>query len=362
MMRNNLLFVVGARPNFIKMAPICRALRLHSDISYEIVHTGQHYDGKMSDIFFEELRIDPPAYNLGVGSASHGQQTGSIMIALEEICLNKDFSTIVVIGDVNSTIAGALVGAKLQIPVAHVESGLRSFNRKMPEEINRIATDHISDLLFAPTQLAMKNLKNEGLSERSIFSGDVMYDMILQGIEIAEDNSQILKELNLEKKEYFLSTLHRPYNVDDADQLREILKGLSSLSKPVVLAAHPRLKKMIREFEIEVSEKINILPPLGYLDFIWLEKNAEKIITDSGGVQKEAFFVKTPCVTLRPETEWVETLECNANTLVKDRNSQSIINAVNEVKDAQFQLQPYGDGSASKIIVENILENLSANN
>ncbi|MCO6488981.1 MAG: UDP-N-acetylglucosamine 2-epimerase (non-hydrolyzing) [Phaeodactylibacter sp.] len=345
-----ILFVVGARPNFVKIAPICRALQ-ESGMPYKIAHTGQHYDRMMSDIFFEELAIPAPGFHLRAEGNTHARQTGEIMKKLEALCLAHPFAALVVIGDVNSTLAGALVGAKLHIPVAHVESGLRSFNRCMPEEINRIATDHISDLLFAPSRTALANLQREGLESKACFSGDVMYDMILKGLKMAERRSSILAELRLQPRGYYLATLHRPYNVDDGRQLSEIIEGLSRLKEKVILAAHPRLRKNLKRFGIVPGSNIQISEPLGYLDFILLEKNAIKIVTDSGGIQKEAFFVGTPCVTLRPETEWMETVAAGANILVKCRAADAIVRAVSCERVPLYSHRPYGDGRAGEIIV-----------
>ena len=352
MSSKNLLFVVGARPNFIKIAPLCIELGKRGGMPFQIVHTGQHYDQLMSDVFFEELNIPEPDFKLEVGSGSHGKQTGDMMAKLEGLCQEHAFSCIVVIGDVNSTLAAALVGAKLNIPVAHVESGLRSFNRSMPEEINRIATDHVSDVLFVPTQLAMANLRNEGLQARSHFSGDVMYDMILHGLELAHKHSSILEQFQLSPKAYYLATLHRPYNVDAPEQLKAIMSGLSSLDAPVLLSAHPRLQKNLAQFGIAVGKNVQLTQPFGYLDFVVLEKNAREVITDSGGVQKEAFFVQTPCVTLRPETEWVETIETGANLLVPDRTAEAILKAAYQETAPRYEESPYGDGNASKIIID----------
>lgn len=350
----DLLLVVGARPNFIKLAPICKVLQAKNELSFKIVHTGQHYDEKMSDIFFKELDIPAPDFNLNIGSATHGKQTGSMMIELEKLCIEHRFGAIVVIGDVNSTLAAALVGAKLNIPVAHVESGLRSYNRTMPEEINRIATDHVSDLLFAPTQKALENLIQEGLKDRSFFSGDVMYDTILYGLGRAKNQSKVFDQLNVDREDYYLATLHRPYNVDDETQLAQIFEGYASLNRKIILSAHPRLKKNLDKFGIKPAEHVEITPPLGYLDFILLQNHAIKVITDSGGVQKEAFFLKRPCVTLRSETEWVETVEAQANTLVKERTAQNIVQAVERKMTPNFEENPYGDGQASQLIVERI--------
>lgn len=358
MITRDFLFVVGARPNFIKIAPICQVLKSKPNLSFSIVHTGQHYDKKMSDVFFDELNIPAPDFNLNIGSGSHGVQTGKMMIELEKLCLENTFKAIVVIGDVNSTLAGAIVGAKLNIPVIHIESGLRSYNRAMPEEINRIATDHVSNLLFAPTQLAMDNLDAEGLGDRAFYSGDVMYDTILNGLVRAKEKSQILQELEIQPEAYYLATLHRPYNVDSKDQLSQIFAGYQQLERKIILSAHPRLRKNLDQFDIQIADNIQITPPLGYLDFILLQNHSIKVITDSGGVQKEAFFLKRPCVTLRPETEWVETVNAQANTLVKDRSAKNIVEAVLDSPAADFDQKPYGEGNASQIIIELSEQNL----
>ncbi len=350
----SILIVVGARPNFIKAAPLCKALSRYPGVLCKIVHTGQHYDRLLSDIFFEELHIPTPDFHLHVGSAPHGQQTGKMMAKLEALCLAHPFAALVVIGDVNSTLAGALVGAKLNIPVVHIEAGLRSFNRSMPEEINRIVTDHVSELLFAPTRRAMANLENEGLERRACFSGDVMYDMILEGLRVAQRRPSVLRRLHLNPKGYYLATLHRPYNVDDPGQLKEIMSGLSQVDGKVALSAHPHLRKNLLRFGVPMGKNIELLEPFGYIDFIMLEKNARKVITDSGGVQKESFFIQTPCVTLRPETEWEETVEAGANILVRRRTAEEIIGAVQAKGAPRYDQQPYGDGHASEIIIGTI--------
>lgn len=351
-----ILFVVGARPNFIKLAPLCQAVVHEEGLDFSIVHTGQHYDDRMSAIFFKDLDIPVPEYHLKIGSDTHARQTARMMIALEDLCLNITFCAIVVIGDVNSTLAGALVGAKLNIPTVHVEAGLRSYNRSMPEEINRIATDHISDLLFAPTQTALKNLANEGLGNRSWFSGDVMYDMALIGLR--KTKPEVLEKLKILPYEFYLSTLHRPYNVDVPQQLKEIINALSTLDKKVILAAHPRLRQKLHSFNIIPGKNIQLTPPLGYLEFITLEKNAAKVITDSGGVQKEAFFLETPCVTLRPETEWTETTINGANVLVKERSTKAIRQEVLKQNNPEFSQKPYGDGHASEKIIDIIKQQI----
>lgn len=355
-----LLFVIGARPNFVKMAPICRVMRDYPEINYSIVHTGQHYDRLMSDVFFSELEIPEPDYHLNIGSGPHGEQTGKMMGAIERICLQGSFAGIIVIGDVNSTLAGALAAAKLNLPVAHVEAGLRSYNRQMPEEVNRIVADHVSDLLFAPSRRAMDNLRREGLEDRAIFSGDVMYDMALAGLERAERRPSVLARWSLLPREYYLTTLHRPYNVDNPETLREIMAGLSALEDKVLLPAHPRLRKNLGAFNVRYGPNIFLAPPLGYLDFIRAVRNARCIFTDSGGVQKEAFFLQTPCITLRPETEWVETVESGANLLVVERTRSTILAAAAYDFSPRFDDRPYGDGHASEVIVRTLLTEMLA--
>ena len=347
------LFIVGARPNFIKLAPLCAAAKNNSHLQIKIVHTGQHYDELMSDIFFKDLEIPAPDFFLNVGSDTHARQTARMMLALENLCEQHCFAALIVIGDVNSTLAGALVGAKLNIPVVHIEAGLRSYNREMPEEINRIATDHISDLLFAPTNAAMENLKSEGLGKRSFFSGDVMYDMALKGLELSKKNIN-----GSQQADYYLSTLHRPYNVDHPKQLDQIIRALSCLDKKVILAAHPRLQKNLKKYRIKTGKNIELTKPVGYLEFLTLEKNAVKIITDSGGVQKEAYYVKTPCITLRPETEWVETIRTGANLLVPERKKTDIIEAVSQNTEPDYSAKPYGDGHASEKILQQITQQI----
>ncbi len=350
----DLLFVVGARPNFVKIAPLCMALRARPHLPFKIVHTGQHYDRAMSDVFFEELQIPEPDFHLNIGSGGHGKQTGAMMEKLEALCTEHSFSAIVVIGDVNSTLAGALVGAKLHIPVVHVEAGLRSFNRAMPEEINRIVADHVSDLLCAPSRTAMQNLENEGLEARAFFSGDVMYDMALLGLEMAKTRSNVMETLKLETRNFFLVTLHRPYNVDDPECLAQIIRGLGRLEKPVLLPAHPRLRKNLAHFGIAVNGNIRLTEPFGYLDFIMLQKQAAKVLTDSGGVQKECFFLQTPCLTLRPETEWTETVEAGANVLVAERSAEAIAEAAARALSPDYSSTPYGLGNAGGLIIDRI--------
>jgi UDP-GlcNAc3NAcA epimerase len=314
--------VVGARPQFVKAAPVSKTLRRdHTEV---LVHTGQHYDRALSDLFFEEMAIPRPDHELGVGSGSHGRQTGQMLIGIEEVLLAERPDWVLVYGDTNSTLAGALAAVKLGIPVAHVEAGLRSFNRAMPEEHNRILTDHCADLLFCPTQTAVDLLRSEGVTAGVHLVGDVMYDAALQFAEVARQRSTILAELDLTPKSYALATLHRPYNTDDPDRLREVLAALDALEMPVILPLHPRTRARLAGMDrlqtaqgkLQTTDcNLQFVNPVGYLDMLALEQSAALILTDSGGVQKEAYFFAVPCVTLRPETEWVETVATGWNRL-----------------------------------------------
>lgn len=313
--------IVGARPQFIKLAPLSKKIR--SRYNEIIIHTGQHYDVAMSDAIFRDLQISEPEYNLGIGSGNHGEQTGRMLMELEKVFVERKPSLVIVFGDTNSTVAGSLAAAKLHIPVVHIEAGLRSFNREMPEEINRVATDHISDYLFAPTQLAGYNLKKEGLLEKTKITGDIMKDTLEASLPVALEKSRIMDELKLETENYFLLTLHRPYNVDDPENLKKIVQNLRSLEKKVVFPVHPRTRKIMVENNIQPGENIRLTSPFGYFDFLTLQKHSAKILTDSGGIQKEAYFMKKPCITFRTETEWIETVRDGWNILLNPTDEEA---------------------------------------
>jgi UDP-N-acetylglucosamine 2-epimerase len=345
--------VVGARPQFIKAGPVGAALR---DAGHEetLVHTGQHYDHQMSQVFFDELGIPAPHVNLNIGSGSHAAQTGRMLIGIEEVLLQRRPDWVLVYGDTNSTLAGALAACKLRIPLAHVESGLRSYNRDMPEEHNRVLTDHCADLLLCPTQTAVDNLRREGITAGVVNVGDTMYDAVRQHVETARRKSRILQSQGLTRGQYLLATLHRPYNVDDPQTLQRILSALVSLGETVVFPLHPRTRARIAEIpnSAELSRaNLKLIDPVGYLDMLALQEGARVVITDSGGVQKEALFLSVPCVTLRPETEWVETVQCGWNTLVPHADADSIRAAVNMPRPRGPVPAVFGNGDAARRIV-----------
>lgn len=350
--------IVGARPQFIKVAVICRAVAeggLDDEVDHSIVHTGQHYDPEMSDVFFRELEIPRPSFHLEVGSGAHGEQTGEMMKRLEPIVAAQRPDWLLLYGDTNSTLAGALVGAKLGVPVAHVEAGLRSYNRRMPEEINRIVADHLSNILFCPTATAMRNLASEGLSNRAVLSGDVMYDAALYYRALAESRGGPLSD-RWTSKSFALATVHRAESTDDPDKLRAIFAALEQISAeccPVLLPLHPRTRKRLSEASIEVK-KVTLIPPVSYLEMLLIESRARFILTDSGGVQKEAYFVRVPCITMRNETEWVETLERGCNVLA-GTDTQAILRAVGDAGNAGHWTESYGTGQAGKAILDSLL-------
>ena len=349
-----ILTVVGARPQFIKAAPVSKALRAAGQTEI-LVHTGQHYDYGMSQVFFEELNIPEPDFNLGVGSGSHGRQTGQMLIGLEEIMVDAKPDWVLVYGDTNSTLAGALAAVKLHLPVAHVEAGLRSFNRAMPEEHNRVLTDHCSDLLFCPTETAVNNLRREGLTSGVHLVGDTMYDAVLQFSEVARQRSTILQDLELTPKLYLLATVHRPYNTDNPANLSNILTAFIELGEPVIFPVHPRTRKYIEALALPglAESNVRMIEPVGYLDMLVLEQHARVILTDSGGMQKEAYFFQVPCVTLRPETEWVETVEAGWNVVV-GAERERITGVMQSLAPSSDQSLLYGVGQAAKEIVETL--------
>jgi UDP-GlcNAc3NAcA epimerase len=354
-MSTKICTVIGARPQFIKASPLSEVLRENFDEI--IIHSGQHYSYSMSDIFFKELNMPKPHYNLAVGSSTHGDQTGTMLCKIEKVFLDEAPDFVLVYGDTNSTLAGALAASKLHIPVIHIEAGLRSFNKKMPEEINRILTDHVSQLLFVPSQVSINNLNNEGIFNGIYEVGDIMYDAILNGKERADRSSKILAELNLKRNSYILSTIHRAENTDDKLKMTNIVSSFSKIEKEIIIPLHPRTKKMMIEYGLEFPSNVKVIEPVGYLDMIQLMQNAFCVLTDSGGIQKEAYYLDVPCVTLREQTEWLETLDVGWNTLV-EIETDIIINAINKSNNVRNLPHPnlYGSGDTAQRIV-NILLN-----
>jgi len=355
--------VVGARPQFVKAAAVSRVLSGGPGLYEVLLHTGQHYDDNMSKVFFEELELPEPDYHLGIGGGTHGQNTGRMLETIERVLVKEKPDWVLVYGDTNSTLAGALAAVKLHIPVAHVEAGLRSFNRGMPEEINRVLTDHASDLLFAPTKTAVQNLRREGIPDQRIhLVGDVMYDAALYYGAKAMRTSRILDRLGLEPKGYVLATVHRAENTDDPARLYAIMRGLAEVSReiPVVLPLHPRTRLALERNGMldEVQVYLRILPPIGYLDMVMLEQNARLIATDSGGVQKEAFFYRVPCVTMRDETEWVELVESGWNFLAPPISATAISTAVfARIGVLGEEVDLYGGGEAAQRIAAVLMGN-----
>ena len=349
-----ILTIVGARPQFVKAAALSRALK-NSGLKEVLVHTGQHFDENMADIFFREMQIPQPDYNLGINSLSHGAMTGRMLEEIEKVIIKENPSVVVVFGDTNSTLAGALAAAKLHVPVAHIEAGLRSFNMRMPEEINRILTDRISNYLFCPTDVAVKNLEKEGFSnfDISILNvGDVMYDVALYYSKFSADKSTILSHLNLKEKPFVLTTLHRQENTDDMARLKSIISALNQLSKnfEIVLPIHPRTFKIIQKENIKID--FQPIEPVGYFDMIEMLKNCAFVVTDSGGLQKEAFFFEKRCLVTRDETEWTELVDLKYNMLVGAAENK-ILESATEIVSSKvvFNKKPYGDGTAAEKIV-----------
>jgi UDP-GlcNAc3NAcA epimerase len=378
-----IITIVGARPQIIKSSAISRAISTHfkNELTEVIVHTGQHYDENMSSVFFDEMKIPQPNYNLNVGSGSHGRQTARMLEGLEEIFITEKPDAVLVYGDTNSTIAGALAATKIFIPVVHVEAGLRSYNKAMPEEINRIACDHMSTLLFTPTISGIENLKKEGFSSDTsekasanyphvYHCGDIMYDNSLHFSSVSDEQSTFLEDHKLTPNDFILCTVHRDSNTDIKENLESIFSALLAIAEnselKIVLPLHPRTKGKLKEQlnselleSIENSEFIQIIPPAGFIDIIALEKNARMIITDSGGLQKEAFFFEKPCLILRPQTEWVEIVE-NGNAVLTDANYDRIIDGFNELVLKTDFTYPnfYGDGKAARFICQTIVDQI----
>lgn len=361
-MKRKLLTVVGARPQFIKAGVVSRILReRYSDQFLEVmVHTGQHYDENMSRIFFEQLDLPQPKIDLEVGSGSHGAQTGKMLPLIEEQIVFERPDLLIVYGDTNSTLAAALAAAKLHVPVAHVEAGLRSWNRKMPEEINRVVVDHVSDLLLCPSDVAVQNLKREGVTQGVFITGDVMHDSALYCAERAEQNAghfnQRLNDFGVQPGDYALATVHRAENTDEPEKLRQIVSAFDQLTEKVIFPAHPRTRAVIQKEEISLGENIVLSDPFSYLDMILFLKNAKMVFTDSGGVQKEAMFFETPCVTLRQETEWTETVDAGWNLLAGSdtasilKSAEKHLGMIRKNKDSI-----YGSGRSAENVIDSIV-------
>lgn len=350
-----LSIILGTRPEIIKMSPLIRACEKRN-LDYFVLHTGQHYSYEMDKAFFDDLELPKPAYNLDVGSGSHAEQTGKIMEGIEKVLIEEKPDVVLVQGDTNTVLAGALAASKLHIKVGHVEAGLRSYDRSMPEEINRVVADHVSDYLFAPTELSKQNLLKEGIEESKIFvTGNTIVDAVLQNLEISNQKVDVLNDLGLKSKEYFLLTSHRAENVDNREQLSKLLKGISTIQKeyllPVVFPVHPRTEKRIKDFGLSL-EGIMPIKPAGFLEFLQLEANARLVFTDSGGVQEETCILKTPCVTLRDNTERPETLEVGSNILAGVEPERIIQSARKMMSGKSSWTNPFGDGRAAEKIID----------
>jgi UDP-N-acetylglucosamine 2-epimerase (non-hydrolysing) len=356
-----IFIILGTRPEIIKMSPVIREC-IRKKLNFSILHTNQHYSENLDKVFFKELNLPQPKYNLNVGSGTHAEQTAKILVGIEKILLKEKPDIVLVEGDTNTVLAGALAAAKLHIKVGHIEAGLRSYFREMPEEINRILTDHCSDLLFAPTKKAKDILLNEGILNKDIFvTGNTVVDAVFQNLKLAEKESTILKKLNLSKRGYFLMTAHRAENVDDRDKLRGILKGAEMISKrfslPVIYPIHPRTRKMLKKFKLTVSKSVNLIEPLGYFDFLKLENHARLMLTDSGGIQEETCIMKVPCVTLRDNTERPETIEVGGN-LLSGTDSSRILKCVSKMMDRKRKWKnPFGSGKTAEKIIKIIWKN-----
>jgi UDP-N-acetylglucosamine 2-epimerase (non-hydrolysing) len=354
-----LCIVLGTRPEIVKMAPLVRACQRRG-VEFFLIHTGQHYSYEMDRVFFQDLELPEPRYNLNVGSGTHGRQTGAILAATEKVLMDERPDAILVQGDTNTVLAGALAAAKLNIPIGHVEAGLRSYDRQMPEEVNRVLADHISDMLFAPTEVSRQNLLREGIDPAKVHVvGNTVVDALLQNMDISKRRGKALKELGLRPKGYLLGTLHRQENVDDPLRLRGLVEGLVSCARefqmPVVLPLHPRTRKNLSNFNIVVPDEVRLIEPVGYLDFLQLEANAALMLTDSGGVQEEACILHVPCVTLRDSTERPETVTVGGNVLV-GADPERILEGARDMfgRDRDWTC-PLGDGEAADRILDIVL-------
>ena len=355
----NLLTIVGARPQFIKASSFSRAVKKHNDINTSqvnetIIHTGQHFDENMSQIFFSELAIPKPKYNLNISNLPHGAMTGRMLEALEEVFIRENPDYILVYGDTNTTLSGALAASKLSIPIIHIESGLRSYNMAMPEEINRVITDRLSEYLFCPSKEACSNLYKENITENVHFVGDVMFDVVLFLKNL--NYSNLFKKIIVKEKEFCICTLHRQENTDDPKKMRNILESLKTINEQirVVIPIHPRTKKIVSDYnQTELLKDLSVISPISYTQMLSLLDDASFLITDSGGMQKEAMYLKKPCITLREETEWTETIDLGVNTLCGS-DPDLIINAFNSLqhRETNFDSNPYGDGDAAEKIVQ----------
>lgn len=361
----SILTVIGARPQFIKAAVVSHAFLKHG-INETILHTGQHFDANMSAVFFDELGIPKPKHHLNIGGGSHGQNTGRMLEEIESVLLKDRPEWVLVYGDTDSTLAGALAAVKLHIPVAHVEAGLRSFNRQMPEEINRILTDHAAELLFTPTTRATEQLTQiESVPAAKVIQvGDVMYDAALHFGALAEGRSKALANLGLSSKTYILATVHRAENTDEVTKLAQILQGFAKASMPVVWPIHPRTRKRLAEFDLELPDSVKLIDPVGYIDMVMLQRHAAFIATDSGGVQKEAYFQNVPCITLREQTEWTELIDLGVNHLVGTDSDQIALHLAtpsptqpsSNTRHKPSKYSPYGSGDASHQIASELIK------
>ena len=359
-MIGKILTVVGARPQFIKAAPVSRAFGIHDGLEELMVHTGQHFDASMSGIFFDELGIPAPGYNLDINGGGHGEMTGRMLEALEKIMLSEKPDMVLVYGDTNSTLATALAASKLLIPLAHVEAGLRSFNRSMPEEVNRVLTDHVSDLLFCPTSSAVSNLASEGIDKGVYNVGDVMFDAARYAFQEIGKKPGLLETLGLTPGRYAVATLHRAENADYDEILRQLLANLEKVSEayqvPVVFPVHPRTRSRIEELELTLPGCIRMIDPVGFFDFLLLEQNALLVLTDSGGVQEECCILQVPCITLRDDTERPETLEAGGNLLVGRTTKDLVIHVKEMLNRPRNWINPLGDGEVASHMIDTLLE------